>query len=117
MSVLVDILQCLLVISNTILLASCTQKIILLSLIQAGKRVVELCSYYSKEINFQPNSFLTQFAAHTITPTWVELVIYLFTGLYTINRGISDTKGTYISQVKHEIRAGESSPKFAKNSP
>jgi hypothetical protein len=41
-SVEVDITQCLLVMSNTILLASCTRKISLLSLIQAVKRVVEL---------------------------------------------------------------------------
>jgi hypothetical protein len=52
---------------NTILLASCTQKRSLLSLIQAEKKVVELCSNQSKGRNFQPNSFLTQFAAQLIT--------------------------------------------------
>jgi hypothetical protein len=36
----------------------------LLSLIQAEKQVVELCSNHSKGRNFQPNSFLTQFAAN-----------------------------------------------------
>jgi hypothetical protein len=50
-------------------------QISLLSLKQAEKQVVELCSYYSQGRNFRPNSFLTQFAAHTITPRWVELLI------------------------------------------
>jgi hypothetical protein len=87
MSVEVDIMQCLFVMSNTILLATCTNKLSLLSLIQAEKKVVELCSNQSEGRNFQPNSFLTQFAARTITRRWVELVLSFFTlpiGVYHI---------------------------------
>jgi hypothetical protein len=57
-------------------LASCTQKISLLSLIQAEKQVLELCSNHSERRNFQPNSFWTQFLARTITRRWVLGIIH-----------------------------------------
>jgi hypothetical protein len=82
-------MQFLLVRSNTILLASYTQKISLLSIIQAEKQVVEFCSKHSEKRNFQTNSFLIQFAACTITPRWVKLAVFFFQWLHTANRGIS----------------------------
>jgi hypothetical protein len=87
-------MQCLFVRSNTILLASCTHKLSLLSFIQAEKKEVELCSKKSEGRNFQPNSFSTQFAAWPITQRWVELEIWFFrdytlpVGVYHIQRAL-----------------------------
>jgi hypothetical protein len=88
-------MQCLLVRSNVILLASCTQKISLLPRIQAEKQVVELCSNHYKRRNFQSNSFLTQFAAHTISRRWVELVVYFFFRDYTLLIGVYYIQGAF----------------------
>jgi hypothetical protein len=87
-------MQCLFVRSNTILLASCTHKLSLLSLIQAEKKIVELCSNQSEGRNFHPNSFLTQFAARLITQRWVDLELWFFRdytrpiGVYHIQRAL-----------------------------